>query len=589
MSQYLQPNIILLRQGTDTSQGKGQLLSNINACEAVADVVRTTLGPRGMDKMLYRGDKAVISNDGAEILKLLDVVHPAARVLVDIARAQDAEVGDGTTSVTLLACELLKESKLFIEDGEHPQVIIRGYRRAAQRALETLAKLEVGVAELGQQEPGSDGGGAIVLAQRTRELLETCASTTLNSKLIARNKAFFSKMVVDAVTSLEAPALDVSMIGIKKVTGGSVSDSFMVRGVAFKKTFSYAGFEQQPKSFRGDVGVLILQVELEHKSEKDNAEIRIESVAEYQRVVDAEWRLIYDKIDACIATGAKVILSRLAIGDLATQRFADHGLFCAGRVPEEDLKRVALATGAKLQTSTRSIPADAVGKCGVFEERQIGGERFNVLSECPKAKTATIVLRGGSDQFVDEAHRSLHDAIMVVKRALQSTRIVPGGGAVEMALATDLRRMAKTIEGKQQLVFEAFARALEVVPRALCENSGFDSSDVLNQLRNAHYTAADVASSRMGVNVESGGIFDTFANKIWEPAANKRNAIAAAVEAACVVLSVDETVRNPQSESQQMDARRGGGGGEPISEAMGGAGMRGMAPGVRTLQGKGGR
>jgi T-complex protein 1 subunit eta len=544
-----------------------------------------------LDKLLYRhgSDVATISNDGAEILRLLDVVHPAAKVMVDIARAQDLEVGDGTTSVTLIACELLKEAKQFIEDGEHPLVVVRGYRKACAIALETLSKLEVGISNSSSNNASStttansnnNNNNNNVMDMETRQLLETCASTSLNSKLIARNKTFFAKMVVDAVTLLDAPALDLDMIGVKKITGGSVTDSFLVKGVAFKKTFSYAGFEQQPKRLINP-GVLILQVELEHKSEKDNAEIRVQSVSEYQKIVDAEWKIIYDKIDACIASGAQVVLSRLAIGDLATQRFADAGVFCAGRCHEEDLRRVALATGAKLQTSTRSIPADAVGKCGLFEERQIGGERYNIIMDCPKARTATICLRGGSEQFVEEAHRSLHDALMVVKRTMQSTRVVAGGGAVEMALATTLRSEAKKIQGKQQLVFEAFAEALEVIPRALCENSGFDASEVLNALRQKHYTGGFEARN-FGIDVDLGSIHDTFAAKIWEPASNKRNAIASAVEAACIVLSIDETVKNPQSEQQGMDARRDGGG-PPMSEALGGGGMRGMAGGIPGAQ-----
>jgi len=284
------------------------------------------------------------------------------------------------------------------------------------------------------------------------------------------------------------------------------------------------------------------------------------------------------------------VLSRLAIGDLATQKFADRGIFCAGRVPEADLKRVALATGAKLQTTTRDIPVAAIGSCGLFEERQVGGERYNIMSDCPKTKTATIVVRGGSEQFVEEAHRSLHDALMVVRRTIQSTKVVPGGGAVEMALATMLRTEAKTIEGKQQLVLEAFARALEVVPRTLCENAGYDPSDVLNALRQKH-TSGGADARSFGVNIETGGIHDTFAAKVWEPAANKRNAIASAAEAACVILSIDETVRNPQSEQAQLDHRRAAGGGgddAPVSQALGGEGMKSMMPGVRTLKGKGG-
>lgn len=572
----MQPQgIIVLRSGTDVSQGKAQLVSNINACEAVADVVRTTLGPRGMDKLMNRGgmDGATISNDGATILNLLEIVHPAARVMVDIAKAQDVEVGDGTTSVTLLACELLRESKQFVEDGEHPSTIIKGFRRACASALRALNELEIGVGTIEENE-----------------LLETCASTSLNSKLIARNKSFFAKMVVQAIKLLDPKrGLDLDMVGIKKVTGGSVTDSFLVEGVAFKKTFSYAGFEQQPKRIE-NAKVLILQVELEHKSEKDNAEIRIKDVEEYQRIVDAEWKIIYDKIDACCDLGATVVLSRLAIGDLATQKFADRGIFCAGRVPEVDLNRVALATGAKLQTTTRNMPATAVGECGLFEERQVGGERFNILSQCPKTKTATIVLRGGSEQFVEEADRSLHDALMVVKRTIQSTKIVPGGGAVEMALCTQLRQEAKTIPGKQQLVLEAFASALEVIPRTLCENAGYDPSDVLNLLRQKH-AAGGEDSKYFGVNIETGGIHNTFSAKVWEPASNKRNAIASAAEAACVILSIDETVRNPQSEQENMEHRRaaqGGGGGPPISQALGGQGMKGMMPGVQTIKGKGG-
>ncbi|KAH9251541.1 T-complex protein 1, eta subunit [Batrachochytrium salamandrivorans] len=567
----MQPSIILLRQGTDVSQGKAQLISNINACEAVADAIRTTLGPRGMDKLVNSGGMsgATISNDGATILGLLDVVHPAARVMVDIAKAQDAEVGDGTTSVTLLASELLKESKQFIEDGEHPSTVIKGYRRACGFVLSKLGQLEYGVDE----------------TTSLPSLLQTCASTSLNSKLIARNKDFFSKMVVDAVLALDQQVLDLDMVGVKKVTGGSVTDSFLVNGVAFKKTFSYAGFEQQPKRIE-QAKVLILQVELEHKSEKDNAEIRINDVAEYQRIVDAEWKIIYDKIDACSNVGANVVLSRLAIGDLATQKFADRGIFCAGRVPEEDLKRVALATGAKLQTTTRELPSSCLGYCGLFEERQVGGERYNILSDCTLAKSSTIVVRGGSEQFVEEAHRSLHDALMVVKRTIQSSKVVPGGGAVEMALATLLRAEAKSIAGKQQLVLEAFARALEVVPRTLCENAGFDPNDMVNLLKQKHHSGSADAKN-FGVNLEDGGVHNTFEQKIWEPAANKRNSIASAAEAACVVLSIDETVRNPQSEQAQLDHRRNAGG-APVSQAMGGEGMRAMAPGVRTLQGKGG-
>mmetsp|Transcript_33526 Transcript_33526/g.41125 ORF Transcript_33526/g.41125 Transcript_33526/m.41125 type:complete len:487 (-) Transcript_33526:195-1655(-) len=465
MSQFMQPSIILLRDGTDTSQGKGQLISNINACQAVGDVVRTTLGPRGMDKLVYEATKATISNDGAEILKLIDIVHPAAKVLVDIARSQDAEVGDGTTSVTLIACELLKQSKQFIEDGEHPQIIIRGYRKAALLAMKRLEEMEVGVDALGE---GLNG---------RRLLLERCAATALNSKLICRNKAFFAPMCVDAVDILDKD-MNLKMIGIKKVTGGSVTDSFLVKGVAFKKTFSYAGFEQQPKKLVNPK-ILVLNVELELKNEKDNAEVRIDDPAMYQSIVDAEWQIIYEKLEQCVATGASVILSKLPIGDLATQYFADRNLFCAGRVTGDDLDRVCMATGAKIQTTTNNLPENCLGSCELFEEKQVGGERFNFFTGCTETKTATILLRGGSEQFVEEAHRSLHDALMIVKRSMQSTKVVAGGGAVEMELSRYVRDHARKSPGKQQLIMLAFAKALEIIPRQLCENAGIDATGTI--------------------------------------------------------------------------------------------------------------
>lgn len=335
-----------------------------------------------------------MSNDGASIVKLLDVVHPAAKTLVDIAQSQDAEVGDGTTTVVLLASEIMRQSKELVEDGVHPQIIVKGLRKACQYALRQLQEVSVGLE------------GASV--EEKRSMLERCAKTSLNSKLIAQYHAFFAPMVVDAVMALDED-LSMDMIGVKKVTGGSVTDSFLVHGVAFKKTFSYAGFEQQPKRFE-DAKVLLLNVELELKSEKENAEVRIDDPDKYQAIVDAEWRIIYEKLEKCVASGAQVVLSKLPIGDLATQYFADRGIFCAGRVAQDDLSRVARATGARVQTSVEDLSVAVMGLCGLFEERQVGGERFNFFTGCPAAKTTTVVLRGGSQQFVEESHRSIHGA-----------------------------------------------------------------------------------------------------------------------------------------------------------------------------------
>jgi T-complex protein 1 subunit eta len=532
MSFMMQPSIILLRDGTDTSQGKGQLLTNINACLAIVDVVKTTLGPRGMDKLIHDGKSVTISNDGATIVKLLDIVHPAAKTLADIAMSQDSEVGDGTTSTMVLAGELLKQAKEFIEEGVHPQVIIKSYRMACKAALEKLMELSVDITKKTEKEK--------------REILEKCAQTSLTSKLIGgMNRTTFAKMVVDAVTALDED-LDIDLIGIKKVPGGSMEDSFLVKGVAFKKTFAYAGFEQQPKKFTNPK-IILLNIELELKAEKDQAEIKIQDPEQYQSIVDAEWRIIYTKLEKIVESGAKVVLSRLAIGDLATQYFADRGIFCAGRVPNDDMLRVSKATGAKVQTTVNNIIPEVLGTCEHFEERQVGSERYNFFTGCPQAKTATIILRGGAEQFIAEAERSLHDAIMVVKRTMTNTSIVAGGGAIEMELSKHLREYSRTIRGKSQLIVNAFAKALEIIPRQLAENAGFDATDLLNKLRQAHHNG----KIWYGIDISKEDIGDNFENFVWEPTLIRRNAISSATEAANLILSVDETVKNPQSEQQE--------------------------------------
>lgn len=303
----------------------------------------------------------------------------------------------------------------------------------------------------------------------------------MNSKIISKFKEFFSELVVSAVLYLDED-LSKSDIGIKKITGGSVTESFLVHGVCFKKTFSYAGFEQQPKKFTNPL-IAILNVELELKAEKDNAEVRIENPDEFQKIVDAEWNIIYDKLDKIVKSGAKIVLSSLPIGDLATQYFADHDIFCAGRVQRDDLTRVGKATGAVLQTTVQGINEDVLGNCGLFEEVQLGNERYNMFTECQKTKSSTLVLRGGAAQYLEETERSLNDAIMIVRRAYKSHAIVAGGGAIEMELSRYLREYLKNIEGKVQLVIANFAKALETIPRTLAENSGMDSTDILNKLR----------------------------------------------------------------------------------------------------------
>jgi T-complex protein 1 subunit eta len=362
--------------------------------------------------------------------------------------------------------------------------------------------------------------------------------------------------------------LNLDLIGIKKEQGGALQDSYLVDGVAFKKTFSYAGFEQQPKHF-DNPKIICLNIELELKKEKENAEIRLEDPTQYQSIVDAEWNIIYEKLENIVKSGAQIVLSRLAIGDLATQYFADRGIFCAGRVTDDDLRRVCKATGAAVQTTVNNVIPSVLGSCKRFEERQVGGQRYNFFTGCDLAKTATIILRGGGEQFVDEAERSIHDAVMIVRRARKHNAVVAGGGAIEMELSKYLREYSRTVLGKQQLIIAAFAKALEVIPRQVAANAGFDSTDILNLLRQKH-AQPDGSGKWFGVDIVNEGICDTFEKFVWEPSLVRLNSITAATEAACLILSVDETVRNQQSEQPQA--------GPPMGRGMG---MPGRGRGMR--------
>ena len=529
----LQPQIVLLREGVDDSQGKNQIIANINACCAVQDILRSTLGPCGMDKMIQTEREHTISNDGATIINLLDLAHPAARILADISKAQDEEVGDGTTSVVLLAGELLRSAKQYIDEGTAPQYVIKAFKRGMEFLLNNLEKQSISIVDNPEAK---------------RDALLKCAQTSLNSKLLAHYKEFFAEMVVGAVEKLDQQILSKEMIGIKHVMGGSITESLLVDGVAFKKTFSYAGFEQQPKKFENPK-ILLLNVELELKAEKENAEVRIENPDDFQGIVDAEWKIIYRKLDKIFDSGVQVVLSKLPIGDLATQFFADKKIFCAGRVDREDMVRVAKATGGKVQSVVSDIREEMLGTCKLFLEKQVGAERFNMFTGCKHAESATIILRGGAEQFIKEAERSLHDAIMIVRRVITTKHVVSGGGACEMELSKLLRAYARTVETKEQLILISMAKALEVIPRTLADNAGLDSMDVMNRLRHKH----SKGEKNYGVNVwdEVTGVCNTHDKFIWEPLLVKKNAIVSATEAACLILSIDETISHAQDEEEK--------------------------------------
>lgn len=444
------------------------------------------------------------------------------------------EVGDGTTTVILLAGEQQRNSKSQINDGIHPQILIQGYRKAYHECIRKIHELE---------RP--------IDTSNSENFYNTqvwCARTAQNSKIISIQRDVFAKMAVDAILDLDEKK-DLKMIGVKRIMGGSITDSSLIHGVVFKKTFSYAGFEQQPKSFT-NARVQCQNVELEQSRERANAQVRINTVQGYRDIVNEEWNIIYKKLGLIVRSGASIVLSRLPIGDLATQYFADRNIFCAGRVEESDLERVCAATGAIIQTSLQDLHENILGTVGSFIETQIGSERYNQFEKCEHAKTVTILLRGSSEQYMAEAERSLHDAIMIVKRVITNAAIVGGGGAIEMELSTHMRKYARTIHTKIQQVIEAFATSLEIIPKQLAENAGYNPMDILNILRERH----NKGNKWCGINIQEGTVYDTVEQYIWEPSLMKINAISAATEAACLLLSVDETIKAPANEN--IDDRR---------------------------------
>eukprot|EP00746_Dinoflagellata_sp_MGD_P156587 gnl/MRDRNA2_/MRDRNA2_85893_c0_seq2.p1 gnl/MRDRNA2_/MRDRNA2_85893_c0~~gnl/MRDRNA2_/MRDRNA2_85893_c0_seq2.p1 ORF type:complete len:325 (-),score=14.77 gnl/MRDRNA2_/MRDRNA2_85893_c0_seq2:609-1583(-) len=319
----------------------------------------------------------------------------------------------------------------------------------------------------------------------------------------------------------------------------------LIDGVVIEKTFSYAGFEQLPKKLNQPL-VLCLNIELELKAEGEDTEIRLSDTLKYQRVVDTEWNIIYNKLDACARSGAKVIFSRCAIGDLSTQYFADRGIFCAGRVADEDLARLAEATGAIVQTVVSDLNITILGYCRLFEEKSLADKRYNILIGCPNAHTATFLLRGGSRHFIDEVHRSLTDAIMIVRRMIKNPQFVPGGGAIDMNLCKYIREQSLHFDGKDHFITCAYAKAFEVVPRQLCENAGLDTIETLSKLQLKHYLS-NKEYQNFGVDINTGFICNMLKNYILEPTLVKINVLHAATEASCIVLGIDETIRNQNS------------------------------------------
>ena len=526
MAQGGQP-IFILPEGTNRSVGRDAQRNNILAGKVLAETVRTTLGPKGMDKMLVDGlGDIVVTNDGVTILKEMDIEHPAAKMLVEVAKTQEDEVGDGTTTAVIIAGELLKKSESLLDQDIHPTIIAMGYRQAAEKAQEILDDIAIDSVD--------------------EETLIKVAMTAMTGKGTEAAREPLAKLIVDAVQKVaEDGAVDTDNIKIEKKDGAVVEDSTLVEGVIVDKERVHPGMPSEVK----DAKIALVNSPLEVKETEVDAEIRITDPAQMQAFIEQEEKMVKDMVDKVAESGANVLFAQKGIDDLAQHYLSKAGILAVRRVKKSDIEKLARATGANVVTNLEDLTADDLGEAGIVEERKVSGEEMIFVEECSVAKSVTLFVRGSTKHIVDEIVRAIEDAIGVVAATVEDDKVVAGGGAPEIAMAKKLKDYADSISGREQLAVNAFAEALEIVPKTLAENAGLDSIDSLVDLRAAHENSAV-----MGLDVFTGKVADMKEAGVIEPKRVKKQAIQSASEAAEMILRIDDVIAS----SGKGDADMGG-------------------------------
>jgi archaeal chaperonin len=548
MSQQLggQP-ILILKEGSTRTRGRDAQGMNITAAKAVASAVRTTLGPKGMDKMLVDtiGD-VVITNDGVTILKEMDIEHPAAKMMVEVAKTQDDEVGDGTTTAVVIAGELLKRAEDLLEQDVHPTVIAHGYRMAAEKAQEILKDI------------------AIDIKPTDTAMLKRIAETAMTGKGAEASKEKLCNLVVKAVTMVADAdgSVDTDNIKVEKKVGGSIDDSEIVEGVLIDKERVHPAMPKKVTKAK----ILLLNAAVEFKKTEVDAEINITSPDQLQAFLDEEERMIRNIVDKIADSGANVLFCQKGIDDIAQHYLSKAGIFAVRRVKKSDMEKLSRATGANLVSSIDAISKDELGHAGLVEERKVSGEEMIFVEQCKNPKAVSIIIRGGTEHVVDELDRAMEDALRVVSVVIEDKKAVAGGGAPETELSLRLREYASTVGGREQLAIEAFANALEIIPRTLAENAGLDPIDMLVEIRAAH----EKGKKTVGLDVFEGKAVDMQKAGVVEPLRVKTQAIASAAEAAIMILRIDDVIASSKSAAPEGMPPGGGGMG-----GMGGMGDMG--------------
>jgi len=515
--------VLILKEGTSRKRGRDAQTNNIMAAKIIAEVLRTTLGPRGMDKMLIDslGD-ITITNDGAAILDEIDVQHPAAKMMVEVAKTQDDMVGDGTTTAVILAGELLRKGEELLNQNIHPTIIVQGYRKAVEKAVEALDDL------------------AITVDIDDRATLKKVSMTSMGSKAVGNARDHLSDITIDAVKLItekrgEKTIADIDNIQRVKKEGKSLFDTQLIRGIIIDKEIVHAGMPKRIEKAK----IALLDSPLEVEKTEFSAEIRIRDPTQMKAFLDKETTMLKEMVEKVKASGATVLFCQKGIDDLAQHFLSKEGIIAARRVKQSDMEKLARATGGNVITKLDDLKSEDLGEAGIVEERKVGDDKMIFVEKCKEPRSVAVLIRAGLERMVDEADRAMNDALSVVADVVEDNKIVAGGGATESEIAKVLRSFATKVGGREQLAIEAFADSLEIVPKTLAENAGLESIDILVGLRAAHEKKN---GHLMGVDVFKGKIVNSYEDGVVEPLKVKEQALKSATEVASMILRIDDVI-----------------------------------------------
>jgi len=539
--------VLILREGSSRSRGKEAQHSNIMAAKVVAETVKSALGPKGMDKMLVDsfGD-VTITSDGRTILDEMDIQHPAAKMMVEVAKTQDNEAGDGTTTAVIISGALLDKAEGLINKNVHATIIIDGYKKASDRALKTLEKI------------------AIPVDLSLQGYLKKAAMTAMASKLVAEHRGYLADLAVKAILQVAEKEAgkykaDVDDIKVEKKPGESVRETKLINGIVLDKEVVHSGMPKRVENPK----IALLDSALEIEKTEFDAKINIESPEQMDAFLKQEETMLREMVDKITATGAKVLLCQKGIDDMVQHFLSRKGILVVRRIKKSDMEKLSKATGGKIITNLDDInPAD-IGYASLVEERKIGNDKMTFIEGCKNPRAVTILIRGGTERIVDEAERSLHDALCVVRDIVEEPKVLAGGGAPELEVSRALKKYAGTLPGREQLAVECFAEALETIPLTLTENAGLDPIDILSELRARH----EKGETWTGIEVHSGKVQDMTQAGVFEPLAVKKQIIKSATEAASMILKIDDVIASGKMKT-------------PPTPPGGPPGMGGMGPGA---------